>query len=119
LIPRLVAAAAIIVGGLWLGQYLGRSTLVWAVNEDLPAPRRIAVGVRTLVIFAAVVVAADTIDFAASVFLAGFVLILGGLVLAAALAFGLGARDVVKQRLAGKFAEESEEVHERSLWHHL
>lgn len=122
LIPRLIAGALILVGGLWLGQYLGRSTLVWAVNEDLPFPRRISMGVRSLIVFAAVVVAADTVNFAPNVFLAAFILVLGGLVLAGALALGLGTRDNVRGQLESRtHPGEPEPVshQERSLWNHL
>ncbi|MND00368.1 hypothetical protein D3C83_189540 [compost metagenome] len=51
LIPRLVIAAAIILGGVWLSQYLARCMLVWAFNENLPHPRRLAVAVRIMAIF--------------------------------------------------------------------
>ena len=42
LLPKLVAAGLILLAGVWLGQYLGRSMLVWAVNEGFPSPRRLA-----------------------------------------------------------------------------
>jgi hypothetical protein len=32
-LPKLFVAAVILLVGLWLSQYLGRSTLVWSVNE--------------------------------------------------------------------------------------
>jgi hypothetical protein len=123
LLPRLLAGGLIVLAGTWLGQYLGRSTLVWAVNEDLPSPRRLALGVRALVVFAAVAAAADTVGFARSVFLAAFILIVGGAMLAAGLALGLGARDAVRRRLAERFAEDrapdQDQLGERSLWNHL
>src|SRR5215467_14148389 len=62
-LPKLLVAGLILLGGSWLSQYLGRGTLVWAVNENLPSPRRLAAGVRVLVTFAAVVVAADQLRF--------------------------------------------------------
>ncbi len=123
LFPRLLAGGLIVLAGMWLGQYLGRSALLWAVNEDLPAPRRIALGVRAVVVFAAVVVAADTLDFARSVFLAAFILVLGGAALAAGLALGLGTRDAVRRHLAARanLAKHQEEhaFSEHTLWNHL
>ena len=47
--PKLLAAAGIIVAGFWLGQYLSRHILVWAVNEGIPSGRRLAQAVRVLV----------------------------------------------------------------------
>jgi hypothetical protein len=90
LLPKLVVAGLILLAGAWLGKYLGRSMLVWAVNEGLPSPRRLAAVVRTFIIFVAVVVAADQLDFASNVFLAAFVIFVGGAVLAASISTGLG-----------------------------
>lgn len=123
LFPKVVAGGLILLTGMWLGQYLGRSALLWAVNEDLPGPRKIALAVRALVVFAAVVVAADALDFAKNVFLAAFVLILGGIALAASLALGLGTRDAITRRLAGRPQEkerhDEHSLEERTLWNHL
>ncbi len=118
LLPRLVGAGIILMAGLWLGPYLGRSTLVWAVNEDLPSPRKLAAGVRALVTFAAVAVAADTLNLAPTVFVSAFVLVLAAAALAAGLAIGLGARDAVRRHFEER-AVRTDEMEERSLWHHL
>jgi hypothetical protein len=116
LLPKLVVAGLILLAGAWLGQYLGRSMLVWAVNEDFPTPRRLAAVVRILIMFVAVVVAADQLNFARSVFLAAFIIFVGGAVLAASLAIGFGSRGLQR------FLEErhsAEDPNERSLWSHL
>jgi hypothetical protein len=117
MLPKLVTAAVILLAGVWLAQYLGRSALVWAVNEGIPSARRLAVAVRMVIVFVAVVVAADHLDFARSVFLAAFVLLVGGAVLAASLALGLGGRDAVRRHF--ERSERAEEEPERSLWNHL
>ena len=116
LFPKLLAAGAILLAGLWAGQYAGRTVLVWACNEDIASPRALAAGVRAGIAFVAVVVAADYLNFARSVFLAAFVIAAGGAVLAAALALGLGGRDVVRRRLEH---HDTERDSERSLWNHL
>jgi hypothetical protein len=117
LLPKLVVAGLILLAGAWLGQYLGRSMLVWAVNEGFPSPRRLAAVVRILIIFVAVVVAADQLDFARSVFLAAFIIFVGGAVLAASLMIGLGRGGV--QRFLEEKREQTGESGERSLWSHL
>jgi Conserved TM helix len=120
LIPRLVIAMLIVLGGAWLSQYLARSMLVWAFNEDLPHPRRFAAGVRVLVLFVAAVVAADQLDFARSVFLTAFVILVGGLALTISLAVGIGASGRVRNYFEeSKKRKEKEEKEERSLWTHL
>lgn len=117
LLPKLFIAGLILLGGTWLGQYLGRSMLVWAVNENFPAPRRLAAVVRILIVFVAVVVAADQLNFARSVFLAAFVIFVGGAVLAASLALGLGGGGM--RRFLEERRERMEDPAERSLWSHL
>jgi hypothetical protein len=117
LLPKLLVAGLILLGGSWLSQYLGRSALVWAVNENFPSPRRLATGVRTLVIFAAVVVAADQLHFSSNVFFAAFIMIVGGAVLAASLAIGLGNLGI--RNLIEDKKDPSEDSAERSLWSHL
>jgi hypothetical protein len=115
LLPNLFVAGLILLGGTWLGQYLGRGVLVWAVNENLPSPRRLAAAVRVVIMFVAVVVAADQLNFARGVFLAAFIILGGGVVLTASLAIGLsdGLRRYLDER-----REQGGEP-ERSLWSHL
>jgi len=118
LLPKLVVAGLILLAGVWLGQYLGRGTLVWAVNEGMPSPRKLAGAVHIVIMFVAIVVASDQLSFAKSVFLAAFIILLGGAALAASLALGLGGRDAAKRYFQEKSASE-EETAERSLWNHL
>jgi hypothetical protein len=118
LFPKLLVAAAIIFVSAWLGRYFGRSTLVWAVNESMPAPRKLAAAVRAFFVFCGVVAAADHLNFARTVFIAAFILILGGIVLSAALALGLNGKETLHHYLkAEKDAAGDEE--ERPLWKHL
>ncbi len=117
LLPKLAAAGLILLAGAWLAQFLARSTLIWAVNEELPYPRRLAAAVRVLIMFVAVVVVSDHLNFARGVFLAAFVLVVGGAVLAGSIAAGLGLHGALKRRFEQQArAEDSEE---KSLWNHL
>jgi hypothetical protein len=118
LLPKLVVAGLILLAGMWLSQYLGRSLLVWAVSEELPSPRRLAAVTRLLIMFVAVVVAADQLNFARNVFLAAFIILVSGAVLTASLAIGLNAGGGLR-RLLEERGEGAEESTERSLWSHL
>lgn len=118
LLPKLTIAAAIIIISAWLGKYFGRSTLVWAVNEGIPAPRRVAAAVRILFVFSGVTAAADHLDFARSVFLSAFILIVGGMVLAGSLALGMGWKHYLGRYLE-KEKSESHDTEEKALWKHL
>ena len=120
LVPKLVVAGAILLVGAWLSQYLARCMLVWAFNEGLPYPRRLASAVRLIVFFVAIVVAADHLNFARGVFLAAFIMFMGGLILTVSLAVGLGKSGEVRRYFEGK-PDDSETPSEpvRSLWNHL
>lgn len=116
LFPKLLGAGAILLAGFWLAQFLGRSMLVWASNEEIPRPRRLAATVRVIVVFVAVVVAADVLNFAERVFFAAFIVFAGGAALALGLAVGLGGRDAVHNWLRHQAKGEEEE---KSIFHHL
>ncbi|MEX2264045.1 MAG: hypothetical protein WD696_18980 [Bryobacteraceae bacterium] len=118
LLPKLVTAALILVAGVWLGKYLGRSMLVWAHNEEMPWPRKLAAVVRTGIIFVSIVVAADHLDFARGVFLAAFVLLMGGAVVSLSIALGMSTHYAIKRRLEEE-RPRAEEMEEKSLWNHL
>jgi hypothetical protein len=118
LLPKLVSGGLILLVGAWLSQYLSRSLLVWAVNEDLPSPRRLATAARVLIIFVAVVVAADQLNFAREVFLAAFVILVGGAVLTFSLAVGVGAGAGMRRFVTSK-RQQASEAGDRSLWDHL
>ncbi len=118
LLPKLVVAGLILLTGFWLGYYLGRSALVWAVNEDIPGARNIAAAVRVVLLFVALVAAADYLNFARGVFLAAFIILLGGAVLAASLAIGLGGREAARRFIEDRRAREADSG-AKSLWSHL
>ncbi len=118
LFPKLVTAGLILLAGGWLAQFLARSTLVWAVNESLPAPRRWAAFVRVAVLLLTAVVAADTLDFARIVFLTAFLIFAGGAMLTASIAVGVAGADILR-RYAGQPSERSSRAEEDSLWKHI
>ena len=126
LLPNLVLAGAILLAGTWLSQYLARAALVWAVNEGIPHPRRLGALVRVLLMFVAVVVAADQLNFARSVFLAAFIMIGGGLILTVSVAVGIGAGRGLGRFLAARQEHGSagtpghvNDEQPESLWSHL
>lgn len=122
LAPRVVAGAAVVVAGMWLGMYLGRSALIWAVNEDLPAPRTLAAAVRALVVLGAAAVAADMVNLGDGLFRAIFIVVFGGAVLTASLALGLGSRDVVRRYFEERSARgdaSREGAEPEKIWNHL
>jgi hypothetical protein len=98
-LPRLATAGLLVLAGLWLGRFLARGVLIWAVNEGIGPARWLASAVRAGVGLLTVVAAAEQLNVARAATLAVLIIVLSGGVLAAALAFGLGCRKRVEQWL--------------------
>lgn len=118
LLPKILAAGAILLGGAWLAQYLGRGALLWASNEGFPWARRFCAFVRVVVVFVSIVVASDVLAFARTVFLSAFLIFASGAVLALCLVLALNSHDVY-QWFTSAHRQEGGEGRERSLWSHL
>jgi hypothetical protein len=98
-VPHLVAAIAILVVGSLAARFLARTMLIGAVNLGLQSARLLSVTVKWLVLILAAAMALDHIGIGRTVLLLAFGITFGGVMLAGALALGLGARDVVGRAL--------------------
>jgi len=102
-LPHLLAALVILVVGALVSRFLGRSTLIAAVNARMPSARLLAGVVRFLVMTLTVVAALDELGISRTTIIVTFAIMFGGLVTAAAIAFGLGARDMARDLLQSQF----------------
>ncbi len=115
-IPDLVTAALVLLIGAAVSKFLARSALLAAVNAQWAGARLLAGGVRVFVMSLAVVIALEQLRIGRAALLVTFAILFAGVVLAAAVAFGLGARDLAKDWLQSKTKtqphppEEEEEV---------
>jgi hypothetical protein len=66
---------------------------------QIQSARLLSLAVKWLVLLVAVAMALDHLGIGRSVLLLAFAILFGGIVLAAALALGLGARDAVKEAI--------------------
>lgn len=98
-VPHLVAALAILVVGGIVARFLARAVLIGAVNMGLQFARFVSLTVKWLVLIVAAAMALDHVGIGRTVLLLAFAILFGGVVLALALAVGLGARDVVGRAL--------------------
>ncbi len=105
-LPHLFAAALILGAGYLLSNFVSQAVLITAVNAGLPPARLLAACSRWGVQVIAVAMALEQLGIAKTVVVVGFGIGLGGIVLAAAIAFGLGAKDLAKdfleRRLSGR-----------------
>ncbi|WP_447978916.1 mechanosensitive ion channel family protein [Candidatus Nitrospira bockiana] len=105
-IPHLFTAAIILVAGYLLSNFVGQAVLITAVNAGFPPARAVAAFSRWGVQLLAVAMALEQLGIAQNIVVVGFGITFGGVVLAAAIAFGLGAKDAAKnfleRRLSGR-----------------
>ncbi len=98
-LPRLVVGAVILVVGIGAARFLERSVLIEAVNQRIAQARLVAIGVKWIVLLLAGAMALQHVGVGGSLPTIAFSILVGGVVLGAALAFGLGAREAVARSL--------------------
>lgn len=101
-LPHLLVAVGILGAGLVLARFLARSTLIAAVNGELPTPQLLAGAVRAGVMVLAFAIAFEHLGIGRVTLLTAFAILFGGATLAAALALGLGLQDSVRRWAAGR-----------------
>ena len=105
-IPNILVAMVIFLLGYMFGNFLGRAALIAAVNAGMKISAPISRSVRYLVYLIAVSMALEQLGIGRDTVIVSFGIIFSGVVLAFAIAFGLGGKEVAKEylerRLAGK-----------------
>ncbi len=98
-LPNLIVAALVMVAGWVVAHFLAQSALIAAVNAQVAGAPLVAEAVRWLVLIFAGAVALTQLGIAREMVLLVFGIAFGGSILALALAFGLGARDLAGRAL--------------------
>jgi hypothetical protein len=114
-LPNLLASAFVLLCGVLLGNFLGEAALIAAVNSQIQEARLIAHFVRWgLYLFTGAMVLTQ-LGIAKEIVVAAFCIMFGGIVLALAIAVGLGgrniARDKLERRMRRRQTEEDELTH--------
>ncbi|AFL87178.1 hypothetical protein Terro_0851 [Terriglobus roseus DSM 18391] len=94
-----VGALIILIAGTILARYLSRSVLISAVNAKLTYARPLSLGVKWLVLVFTGAMMLDHLQIGGLIVELGFGILFGGIVLALALAIGLGSRDLVARSI--------------------
>jgi hypothetical protein len=98
-LPHVIAAGVILVGGIIFARFLGRSVLISAVNMQVHSARLLSLGVKWMVMVLAGAMALDHLGIGGQIVRLAFGILFGGIVLALALAVGLGSKDMVSRSL--------------------
>ena len=103
-LPDVLAAIVVLVAGTIIARFLARSVLIGAVNMNLQYARLLSVGVKWLVTVLAVTIAIEHLGIGGGIIRLAFGILFGGIVLALALAVGLGPRNWSADPLSGRRA---------------
>jgi Conserved TM helix len=98
-IPNMLGAALVLLLGTIIARFLARSVLIGAVNLNLQYARLLSIGVKWLMIVLTVAMALEHLKIAPGIVELAFGILFGGIVLALALAVGLGSKDLVTKSL--------------------
>ena len=123
-LPRLVVAAVILLVGIGASRFLERSVLIGAVNRQIQEARHLALAVKWLVFVLAAAMALEHVGVGGGLATLAFGIVMGGVMLALALAVGLGARDAVARALERRLPPEApppseEDGHDEQRIQHL
>lgn len=106
-LPPLFAAILIMIVGVLVANFLSQGLLIAAVNAGVPEARLLARAVQWAILLFAVATALTHLGVGKEMVLLAFGITFGGLVLALALAFGLGGRTIARDMLARRLRRES------------
>ena len=118
-LPNLLAAALVFAVGIVVARFLERTALINAVNMQIQSARALSLGVKWLVVLFAIAVALQQLRIGGAVLTVSFAVVFGGIVLALALAVGLGSRDAVTKGFTHHFGEEKRGAEEADEIHHM
>jgi len=113
-LPHLIGAIVIAVLGDLCARFLARTVLIQAVNFQIRSARLVGAAVKWLVLILTGAMVLEHLGIGGRILILAFGLLFGGIVLAAALAIGLGSQDAVRrgwERRAQASARERDTLH--------
>ncbi|HSB68580.1 MAG TPA: hypothetical protein VLT62_04490 [Candidatus Methylomirabilis sp.] len=109
-LPDLIVATLVMVTGWVLANFLGQAALIGAVNAQVAGAPLIAAAVRWMVLVFTGAAALTQLGIAREMVLLAFGIAFGGTVLALALAFGLGGKDLAREILESRLGKHEEDT---------
>jgi hypothetical protein len=101
-LPNIFVAAIILLLGYLLSNFFGRAALVASVNAGIKLSGLIGKIVKLSVFLLALTMALEQLGIGRGTIVIAFSIILGGVVIALAIAFGLGGKDIAREYLEKK-----------------
>ena len=116
-LPNVLAAVLALIVGMVVVRFLARGVLISAVNMHIQSASLLSLGVKWLVMVLAGAMALEHLGIGGAIIRMSFGILFGGIVLALALAIGLGSKDMVSHTWEHQVSQEKEEAEEP--FHHL
>jgi len=116
-LPRVLGALVLLFAGTIMARFLSRSVLIGATNLNLQYARLLSTGVKWLVLVMTGAMVLDHLSVGGAIVELAFGILFGGIVLALALAVGLGSRDLVTRSLEREAAKATEPAPREHLHH--
>lgn len=107
-LPNVFASAFILFFGYLLSNFLGRAALIASVNAGIKVSGLIGRLVKLTVFTLSVTMSLEQLGIGSSTIVVAFAIVFGGIVLALALALGLGGRGIAKEYLEKKLKNEEQ-----------
>jgi hypothetical protein len=104
-LPNIFIAVLLIFVGYLLGNFVGRTILIAAVNAGMRFAGLLARGVKILIFVFAFAMALEQLGIGRNIVVVAFAILFSGIVFALALAFGLGGKDIARNYLEKRFKE--------------
>lgn len=102
-LPNVFIALLIIVVGFILGNFFGRAALIASVNAGLALAGAVGRSVKYLIILVSISMALELLGIGRDTVIISYSIILSGLVLGLAIAFGIGGSDAAKEFIEKRF----------------
>jgi small-conductance mechanosensitive channel len=99
LLPEVFVAILILFFGVLIGNFLSRAALLATVNAGYRSPRLWSGSVRFVILIFAISMALEQLGLGHQTVITAFSILFGAVMLALAIAFGLGGRDLAQQTL--------------------
>ncbi len=116
-LPNVLTAVLVIIFGYLLSNFIGRAALIAAVNAGIRIAGTIGKIVKFIVFALAATMAIEQLGIGSNTATIAFAIVLGGIVFALSLAFGLAGKDLAKTYLEKLIGRKDEEGGEDKISH--
>jgi hypothetical protein len=116
-VPHIAASVLILILGFGVSRFVERSVLIRAVNLQIQSARLLSLGAKWLIVILAAAMTLNHLGIGGAIVTIAFSILFGGIVLALALAVGLGSQHAVGRALERRLDRERRPSEEQKIRH--